>query len=128
MRCAVRGWQRLDSLTLQPGTSVWLGNVLLTQASPYPTHLVLHWQRGEKAPWFLATNLLCPQPAVKLYRLRMWIEEMFGDMKKHGFDLESSHLRQFLALVSADLVRLFVVYLAGCPRSICPGKWLDWTS
>ena len=23
----------------------------------------------------------------------MWIEEMYGDMKGHGFDLESAHLR-----------------------------------
>jgi hypothetical protein len=23
----------------------------------------------------------------------MWIEEMFGDMKGHGFDLEDTHLR-----------------------------------
>lgn len=98
MTRASRHWQRLDRVPLQPGTSLWLGNVVLTQASPYPTHLVLHWQRGEKEPWFLATNLLCPQAAVKLYRLRMWIEEMFGDLKKHGFDLESTHLRHFLRL------------------------------
>lgn len=95
---AAHTWQRLDSFALQPGTSLWLGNVVLTQASPYPTHLVLHWQAAQKEPWFLATNLLCPQATVKLYRLRMWIEEMFGDMKKHGFDLESSHLRHFLRL------------------------------
>jgi len=91
-------WQRLDSLGLVPGTSCWLGHVLLTQASPYPTHLVLHWQRGQKQPWFLATNVLCPQVALKLYRLRMWIEEMFGDLKKHGFDLESTHFRHILRL------------------------------
>ncbi len=32
------------------------------------------------------------------YVRRMWIEEMFGDMKKHGFDLESTMLRHFLRL------------------------------
>ena len=30
--------------------------------------------------------------AVFLYKRRMWIEEMFGDMKKHGFNLEMSRL------------------------------------
>ena len=35
---------------------------------------------------------------MRLYRCRMWIEEMFGDMKKHGFDLEMTHLRHFLRL------------------------------
>ncbi len=28
----------------------------------------------------------------------MWIEEMFGDMKRHGCDLEDTHLRHFLRL------------------------------
>jgi hypothetical protein len=97
-------WLRLDRLGLQPGMSIWLGNLVLTQASPYPTHLVLHWQGGQKGPWFLATNLLHPKPTLRLYRVRMWIEEMFGDLKKHGFDLESTHLRHFLRLSRLTLV------------------------
>ena len=28
----------------------------------------------------------------------MWLEEMFGDMKGHGFDLEATYLRHFLRL------------------------------
>src|SRR5260221_1717895 len=103
-------WQRLDSLTLLRGMSLWLGNVVLTKASPYPTHLVLHWQRGEKAPWLLATNLLYPQAAIRLYRRRMWIEEMFGDLKKHGFDLDSTHLRHFLRLSRLTLT-ICLLYL-----------------
>lgn len=91
-------WQRIDGLAVQPGLTLWLGNVLLTRTSPFPTHLVLHWRSGQKQPWFLATNLLHPQSALRLYRLRMWIEEMFGDLKKHGFDLEMTHLRHFLRL------------------------------
>ena len=97
-------WQRLDQLGLRPGLTAWLGNVVLTHASAYPTHLVLHCQLGQKAPWFLATNLLHSQPTLSLYRLRMWIEEMFGDMKKHGFDLEATHLRHFLRLSRLTLV------------------------
>jgi hypothetical protein len=97
-------WQRIDSLGLCPGMTAWLGHVVLTRKCPYPTHLTLHWQLGEKEPWFLATNLLHPQPTLKLYRLRMWIEEMFGDLKKHGFDLEMTHLRHFLRLSRLTLV------------------------
>jgi hypothetical protein len=33
----------------------------------------------------------------------MWIEEMFGDLKGHGFDLESTHLRYFLRLARLTL-------------------------
>jgi len=97
-------WQRIDSLALLPGESRWLGHILLTTASPFPTHLVLHWQVGQQAPWYLATNLLGPQAAIHLYSRRLWIEEMFGDMKKHGFDLESSHLHHFLRLSRLTLV------------------------
>ena len=34
-------WQRLDSLPLTKGQPVWIGHAVLTQASAYPTHLVL---------------------------------------------------------------------------------------
>jgi hypothetical protein len=37
--------------------------------------------------------LISAQPAVHLYKRRMWIEAMFGDMKGHGFDLELSRLQ-----------------------------------
>jgi hypothetical protein len=41
----------------------------------------LYWQAGETKPWYLATNLLDARSAVRLYRRRRWIEEMFGDLK-----------------------------------------------
>lgn len=97
-------WHRLDSFGLKRGDMRWLGKALLTQASPYPTHIVLHWKRDEKVPWFLATNLLSARPAVSLYKRRMWIEEMFGDMKGHGFELELSRLRTPLRLSRLTLV------------------------
>jgi hypothetical protein len=109
-------WQRLDSLPLLQGQLVWIGRAVLTQASAYPTHLVLFWQSGEDKAWYLATNLLDPRAVLRLYRRRMWIEEMFGDMKKHGFDLEASHLRHFLRLsrltLAVCLLYLWLVALA----------------
>jgi hypothetical protein len=64
----------------------------------------------------LATNLLDPRASLRLYRRRMWIEEMFGDMKKHGFDLEASHLRHFLRLsrltLAVCLLYLWLVAMA----------------
>lgn len=109
-------WQRIDSLELKKGQAVWIGLLLLTQASPYPTHLVLYWQPGEARPWLLATNLLDARATLRLYRRRMWIEELFGDLKKHGFDLEASHLRHFLRLsrltLAVCLLYLWLVALA----------------
>ncbi len=46
----------------------------------------------------MATNLESPRQTQKLYTVRMWIEEMFADFKRHGFDLESTHLDHFLRL------------------------------
>jgi hypothetical protein len=97
-------WRRIDSFELQPGTTVWLGNVILTRDSAYPTNLVLFWAKGEKEPWYLASNWSEPRAIVRLYRRRMWLEEMFGDMKGNGFDLERSRLRHFLRLSRLTLV------------------------
>lgn len=86
-------WQRIDTIDIQPGQCLWLGGVLLTRKHACPTHLVIYWKKGEQAPWYLATHQLSGLPAIRLYKRRMWIEEMFGDMKGHGFDLELSRLR-----------------------------------
>jgi len=91
-------WRPINDIEIRPGMMVWFGRVVLTQASSYPTNLVLYWKPGEKEPWYLATNQPGPHGAIMLYRRRMWLEEMFGDMKKHGFDLEATHLRHHLRL------------------------------
>jgi hypothetical protein len=42
----------------------------------------------------------------------MWLEEMFGDFKSHGFDLEATRLRHFLRLSRLTLaVALIYVWL-----------------
>jgi hypothetical protein len=89
---------RLDRQKPQPGEMRWLGRVNLTATNPYVTNLVLYQACGEDTPWYLATNLAGPHGALRLYRRRMWIEEMFGDMKGHGFNLEATRLGTFLRL------------------------------
>ena len=107
-----KAFQSLDGLLKTVGDWVWMPSVVLTRASAYPTNLMLCWRRGEKRPWLLATNLTHPPDVLRLYARRMWIEEMFGDMKGHGFNLESSHLRQFLHLSRLTLaVALLYVWL-----------------
>lgn len=105
-------WQRFDSVTVPMGEWCFLPHSVLTQASAYPTHLLVFWAYGEDNPWFIATNLPSASTTIRRYRLRMWIEEMFGDMKRHGFDLETSHLRYFLRLSRLTLaVCLLYVWL-----------------
>jgi len=91
-------WQRLGDLIHWPGQSIWLGPALLTAKYAHPVNLLLHWKVGEDEPWLLATSLLSRRDTLRAYRRRMWIEEMFGDLKGNGFDLESTHLRHFARL------------------------------
>ena len=85
-------WQRFDAMVDRPGRSNWLGWGHLTKEHVYRTHLLAYWKRGEKEPWLLATSFPTLRQALHAYRRRMWIEEMFGDFKGHGFNLEDSHL------------------------------------
>jgi hypothetical protein len=106
------GWQDFGSFVQKPGQSVWLGQCYLAENQIYPVNLLAHWQIGEKEPWCLATNLPDRHMTLIYYARRMWIEQMFGDFKKHGFDLESTMLRHFLRLSRLTLaVALLYVWL-----------------
>ena len=108
----VNDWQPFGDFIQKPGQSLWLGKGYLTAKEIYPVYLLVHWAVGEKEPWCLATNLPERSLALRFYRRRMWIEEMFGDMKKHGFDLESTMLRHFERLSRLTLaVALLYVWL-----------------
>jgi len=93
-----RRWLPFGQLVHKPGQAVWWAEAFLTQAWHSPTSLLAYWAKGEDDPWLLATNLPDARLARQAYRRRMWIEEMFGDLKGHGFDLEASRLQHFLHL------------------------------
>jgi hypothetical protein len=101
-------WKPFGSFASKAGESHWLGRGYLTAKNIYPTNLLIHWQVGQDEAWCLATNLPDREMALRYYRRRMWIEEMFGDLKKHGFDLESTMLHDFLRL---SRLTLAVAYL-----------------
>jgi hypothetical protein len=103
-------WQRCDALVQEPGQSAWLVNVHFTQRFAFPVNLLAYWHPGEEYPWLLTTNLATAPQTLAAYRRRMWIEQMFADFKRHGFDLESTHLRHFLRLSRLTLL-LALLYL-----------------
>jgi hypothetical protein len=117
-------WQYFGDSVEQPDQSNWLGRGLLTSKHAHPTNLLAHWKRGEKEPWLLATNLPSRQKTLQAYRRRMWIEEMFGDLKGNGFDLESTHLRHFLRLsrLTLAVVLLYVWLISMGSRAIKNGQ------
>lgn len=101
-------WKPFGSHILKAGQRAWLGKKTFSQTHLYPVNLLAYWQPAEKEPWLLATNLPDLQTALRFYKRRMWIEEMFGDLKKHGFDLEASMLRSFLRLSRLTLAVAFL--------------------
>jgi hypothetical protein len=105
-------WQTLGSFVKKAGQSTWLESGYLTRHAIYPTKLLIYWKIGEDQPWCLATNLPDARLTIRYYARRMWIEEMFGDFKSHGFDLEATMLRNFMRLSRLTLaVALLYVWL-----------------
>ena len=105
---AKQAWCSFGDYVQKAGQSCWLGAGYLTQADIYPVNLLAHWKSDEQEPWCLATNLPDKQLALAFYKRRPWIEEMFGDLKKHGFDLEATMLRSFLRLSRLTLAVAFL--------------------
>jgi hypothetical protein len=91
-------WLRLGDILPEAGQKLWLEGCFLTRKHDRCTNLLAYWAPREKTPWLLATNLPSGFATLKAYSRREWIDEMFGDLKKNGFDLESSHLVDFLRL------------------------------
>ena len=88
-----KGFVSLDQIELRGQGVQWFPYSLLTEENSFPTHVLGYWADGQDTPWWLATKLDTPEEVMALYPYRMWTEEMFGDMKGNGFDLEATHLR-----------------------------------
>lgn len=122
-------WQDFGSVIQHPGQVVWWPNARLTAKYDHPVNLLAYWQVGEQEPWLLATNLATVGEASRTYRRRMWTEELFGDLKGHGFDLESTHLLHFerLSRLTLLVVLLYDWMLWVGARTIKRGErhWVD---
>lgn len=113
-------WARLTDLGLVEGESRIIGWAQLTRKNKYGwVWLILHWKQGEDEPWYLVSDSQGGRTHIKLYEKRMWIEEMFGDMKGHGFNLEATHLRN-----SDRIMRLLLGVCIVYVWFIALGSWL----
>ncbi len=119
-----QAWQDFAQLVQRPGQTRWVDEGELTLTYAHPTNLLAHWQVGESEPWLLATNIPSRQKALQVYGRRMWIEEMFGDLKGHGFDLESTHLQHIsrLSRLTFAVVLLYVWLVSMGARVIKNGE------
>jgi hypothetical protein len=119
-----RQWRPLGGLVERAGERAWLRGALLSRLHAHRTNLVSYWKRGEKEPWLLATNLPGSAEALRAYKRRMWIEEMFADFKGQGFDLESTQLRRFgkLSRLTLAVAVLYVWLVEHGTRAIKRGQ------
>lgn len=115
-----RGWLKLNAFPLAEGETRVIGWVRLTKKYNAGWYwLILHWAEGEDEPWYLVSDRPGHRCLINHYRIRMWIEEMYGDMKGHGFDLEATHLD------NADRIsRLVLGVCIAFAWFICLGTWV----
>lgn len=131
LACSERRWRALGEMIERSGEKAWFEGALLSRLHAYPTNLLLYWKKSEKEPWLLATNLSDSRQALLAYKRRMWIEQMFGDMKGHGFDLESTRLRRFgkLSRLTLAVALLYVLLVENGAEAIKRGRrrLVDWS-
>jgi hypothetical protein len=110
--CVAKTFSRLEALVQGRNQRAWYPQALLTQEHLFHTHVLTYWETGQDEPWLLATNLPDSLATWHAYRRRMWIEEMFGDWKGHGVDIEKTQLRHFQRLSRLTLaVALWYLWL-----------------
>lgn len=104
-------WIKINSLPLSEGETYYVGWVRVTEKHNAGWYwLILHWERGEDEPWYLLSNREGKKRLIRYYRRRMWIEELFGDVKGHGFDLEATHLKN-AARVNRLILAVFIAFV-----------------
>jgi hypothetical protein len=94
--CAYRQhcWQPFRTLVVtQRDRVTWRENARLTARWQKRTHLFAVQRWTDKDPWLLASSLPTARETRQVYARRMWLEELFGNFKKHGVDVETTQLR-----------------------------------
>ncbi len=100
-------WVELNDLGLVPGVSFFLKGVKLTKTRGFFSfNIAGKWKRkingiAPKEGWFILTNFDSLEFAILAYKKRFYIEEMFRDFKKGGYNLEDTNVKgeRFITLV-----------------------------
>ena len=123
-------WRAKDRYPAPGGTAQW-SQLRVTGHEYGPAQVAVIWAGNEKEPWVLVSDLPADQLR-RVYSRRMCIEEMFSDLKKRGFDLESTRLRDpqrllnLMALLSLTYLWLLlvatVIIKRGWRRQVDPAR------
>ena len=88
-----QGWQTCSEIVAHTGQS-WFGTVRLWKEHEFETQLSAVWEQGHEEAWFLISDRPAGRKRVQQYGWRMRVESTFQDMKRRGWQWESSHVRQ----------------------------------
>jgi hypothetical protein len=124
---ATAPWVNFGQLVNAPGQTVWWPQAQFTLKWAEPTNLLAYWAAGEAEAWLLTTNRPDARVTRQVYARRMWVEEMFGDWKGHGWDLQTTHLRQPDRLSRLTLALcLLYVWLVLYGQRVIKAGWRTW--
>jgi hypothetical protein len=101
-------WQTGSEIVACPGQS-WFGTVRLWKEHAFETQLSAVWDEGHEEAWFLISDRPAGRKRVQQYGWRMRVESTFQDMKRRGWQWESSHVRHLDRLARLLLV-LFLAF------------------
>ncbi|MDH3676466.1 MAG: transposase [Anaerolineae bacterium] len=123
-------WRRLDSFQVRPGETIWLEQVYLTRQATFgPVNIWLTWDPKHKRLVPVVTNLVLADEVAYWYTKRPWIEPLFGDVKGHGFDLQTCRLRHPARLdrlmLAVALAYLWMCFLGAMALMTGHAKFVD---
>jgi len=113
-RTDTQAWQRLDSLSVQPGKPLYLEGVLLTKKHRFgPLNLIVYWDAEDECARYRFVSRPANGFTLRWTRKRSWIEGLFRDYKSGGFQLQATRLEHIdrldhLLLVMAIAMLWFV--------------------
>mgnify|MGYP003681947920 CR=1 FL=1 len=115
-------WRAKDRYPARGGKALW-SQLRVTGHEYGPAQVAVIWSGNENEPWVLVSDLRAEQLR-RVYGRRMCIEEMFSDLKKRGFDLESTRLRDPQRLLNlAALLSLTYLWLLLAATAIIKRGW-----
>ena len=123
-------WRRLDSFQVQPGETIWLEQVYLTRQAAFgPVNVWLTYDTKHNRLVPIVTNLALADETHYWYRKRPWIEPLFGDVKGHGFDLQTCRLRHpdrlDRLMLAVSLAYLWICFLGSVAILTGHTKFVD---
>lgn len=118
----------MSQLVSSPG-SAWAGRVTCFANNSIRGTLLAGWEPQQKEPWLILTDLPPELAWIRWYGLRSWIEDLFKDIKRDGWQWQKTRMsdptrasRLWLALA---LATLWVISVGGEADALLPASHLD---